>query len=512
MNSRTEKCILVVLDGWGHREESTDNAIAAARTPHWDALWSDCPHSLLDASGSAVGLPDGQMGNSEVGHSTLGAGRVLWQSLARVDRAVTDGSLAANPELQALVRGVAERGQRLHLFGLLSDGGVHSHVRHLHALIRAIRQHGAPELVFHAILDGRDVPPRSAAAHIADTQAVLAEAGYGPIADITGRYWAMDRDNRWERTARAWALYADGQAEHLAATADKALEDAYQRGESDEFIAPTSVHPAPVADGDALLFANFRADRMRQIVSAFCPDSADQPVDFERSSRPRNLDILTLTEYQPGLPVRVAFAAEEVNQSFGEVLAEQGKSQLRIAETEKFAHVTYFFSCGHNRPFEGEQRALIASPKVATYDLEPQMSAVEITDRLEGEIESGDWHFALCNYANGDMVGHTGKMDATVQAVECLDSCLGRLQRAARAHGAHLLITADHGNCEQMLDRTEGQAHTAHTANPVPLVYSGPAPVQLVPTGGLADIAPTLLALMGLKAPAEMTGRSLLDD
>lgn len=504
------RCLLLVLDGWGHADTSEHNAIAQAQTPLWDALWNEHPHSLLTASGAAVGLPDGQMGNSEVGHSTLGAGRVLWQSLARLDHAVAQGELQQNRQLIELMGGVKQSGKRLHLFGLLSDGGVHSHENHLHALVQMARQVGLKDLAVHAILDGRDVLPRSAATPLKRMEDALARTGYTPIADITGRYWAMDRDNRWERTTRAMALYCRGEAgapKHKSALA--ALAAAYARDESDEFVAPTVVHPALVRDGDALLFANFRADRMRQLVQGFCSDDAAQQCGL-KGDRPHPADILTMTEYQPDLPVRVAFTTEKVPEGLGEVLANGGHRQLRIAETEKFAHVTYFFSCGQNQPFDGEKRILIPSEKVATYDLKPQMSAPAITDEVEREIAEGDWRFGLCNFANGDMVGHTGNMKATIAAVECLDTCMGRILRAATKHNVHLCITADHGNCEQMYDSGSEQSHTAHTLNPVPFVYRGEREVRLEATGGLADVAPTLMELMDVPVPKAMSGRSLL--
>lgn len=507
--SDAQKTVLVVLDGWGHSEEREHNAIARADTPHWDALWKDCPRSLLQASGADVGLPDGQMGNSEVGHSTMGAGRVLWQSLARIDSAVAQDGFATNEQIVALLQGVKQRSGALHLMGLVSDGGVHSHVNHLLTLIQLARQTGVGELVVHAILDGRDVPPRSAEASLQRVEQMLEQCDYRPIADLVGRYWAMDRDRRWDRTERGWKLYTA--AEGIAAgSAVEALRRAYDEGQSDEFVEPMVCGaPAPVRDGDALLLFNFRTDRMRQLASAFCAKDFE---GFARLGRPELADTLTLTEYQPGLPVRVAFAPEAVTAGLGEVLAEQGLGQLRIAETEKFAHVTYFFSCGREEPFAGEIREMIPSPQVATYDLAPEMSALQITQQLEQQMRGGDWRFAVCNFANGDMVGHTGKLDAAVRAVGCIDDCLGKLRQVAAEVGANLCITADHGNCEAMRDHGNAQAHTAHTLNPVPFVYSGPTPLRLRPEGGLADVAPTLLRLMGLEQPAEMTGRPLVED
>ncbi|MGI9345613.1 MAG: 2,3-bisphosphoglycerate-independent phosphoglycerate mutase [Gammaproteobacteria bacterium] len=502
------KAVLIVLDGWGISRHTANNAIAQAQTPHWDHLWQYCPHSLLAASGHAVGLPEGQMGNSEVGHSTLGAGRVLWQSLAKVDQALVGHGFAETASILSAMDTAKTQGRCLHLFGLLSDGGVHSHVRHLQALVRLARAREVPNLAVHAILDGRDVAPRSALKHIQQMNRWLAQFGYQPICDVVGRYWAMDRDNNWERTARAWALYVKGEAAAEAESAEKALAQAYAADTSDEFIEPVKIRAAPVQAGDILLFANFRADRMRQLVGAFC---SEVQVGFDRTPRIK-AQCWTMTEYQSDLPVEVVFPPEQVCDSLGEVLQQQSLKQLRIAETEKFAHVTYFFSCGREKEFEGEQRILMPSPSVATYDLKPEMSAVEITDQLVTQIESGDWQFALCNFANGDMVGHTGDIQAAIKAVECLDQCLGRIRSAALHHQVHLLITADHGNLEQMMDHANNQPHTAHTLNPVPLVYCGCDPEQnrkLRVEGTLADVAPTLLALWGIRQPEAMTGRSL---
>ena len=506
--------VLIVLDGWGVRAEPQHNAIHAARTPHWDALWRG-PSTLLDASGERVGLPPGQMGNSEVGHMNIGAGRVVHQDLTRIDHAVAAGALAENPALSQAMAASAERGATLHILGLLSPGGVHSHEDQIAALAEAAaaaaaagkRRRGGAKLRLHAFLDGRDTPPKSAAASLRRFEARFP----GVIASITGRYYAMDRDARWQRTERAWRLLADGDTPWRFPFPLTALEAAYARGETDEFVQPSAVQAsgAPgtaIADGDAVVFMNFRADRARQLSRAFLDAEFD---GFRRRARPRLSAFVTLTRYADDLPAQVAFAPERVDDSLGEVLARRGMTQLRLAETEKYAHVTYFFSGRRETPFAGEDRVLVPSPQVATYDLAPQMSAGEVTDKLVNAIAGGIHDCIVCNYANGDMVGHTGDFAAAVRAVETVDECLGRVWEALRRHGGQALITADHGNAERMLDASTNQPHTAHTSSFVPLVYAGPQRVRFVAEGALSDVAPTLLALMGMEAPPSMTGRSL---
>ena len=511
-DSQKKTTVLIILDGWGHREEVKDNAIANGNTPVWDRLWRDAPHTLVSGSGLDVGLPAGQMGNSEVGHMSLGAGRVIYQNITRIDQAISDGSFNQNPAYTSAIDKAVSNGGAVHLFGLLSPGGVHSHEDQIFAAIRLAAQRGAKKVYLHAFLDGRDTPPRSAGPSLEKAQALFTELGCGHVASICGRYYAMDRDNRWERVEPAYRLLTEGVAEHNASSATAALDAAYQRDENDEFVLPTVVAPegaAPVtvADGDAVLFMNFRADRAREMTRAFVDDEFD---GFKRQVRPALADFVTTTEYAADIPANCAFPPEALSNVLGDYLAQQGKTQLRIAETEKYAHVTFFFSGGREALFPGEDRELIPSPDVATYDLQPEMSAPEVTDKLVAAIASGKYDLIVCNYANGDMVGHTGVYDAAVQAVQALDVCLGRVEQALLEVGGQALVTADHGNCEQMLDYQSGQHHTQHTTEMVPLVYIGHNAIQLDPRGGiLADIAPTLLGLMNLPQPAEMTGRNL---
>ena len=492
--------LLVVLDGWGHAPPATDNAIHVARTPHWDRLWNGSPGTLISGSGRDVGLPRGQMGNSEVGHMTLGAGRVVHQDLSRIDLAIEDGTFAANPVLTAAIQ--KAKSGRLHVLGLLSPGGVHSHEDQIAALIEMAERAGV-EVRLHAFLDGRDTPPRSAGPSL--------ERFGDHVASICGRYYAMDRDARWERVRAAYDMLTGASVSHWAKDATAGLEAAYERGESDEFVRPTMARDFPlgghVRDGDVVVFMNFRADRARQLTRAFVADDFD---GFPRAARPRLADFVTLTRYADDIPARCAFEPQAVRNSFGECIAGLGMRQLRIAETEKYAHVTFFFSGGRERPFDGEDRVLVPSPLVATYDLKPEMSAPEVTERLVAAIEARSHDAIVCNYANADMVGHTGDFDAAVRAVEAVDACLGRVVAAVEATGGHCLITADHGNAERMRDSATGDPHTAHTSERVPLVYAGPDPIRLDDGGTLADVAPTLLDLMGLAAPAEMRGRSLL--
>lgn len=504
---------LIILDGWGYREETRDNAIANATTPVWDRLWQEAPHTLVSGSGLDVGLPEGQMGNSEVGHMSLGSGRVIYQNITLIDKAIADGSFNNNAAYTTAIDKAIAAGGAVHLFGLLSEGGVHSHQDHIFAAARLAAQRGARRVYLHAFLDGRDTPPRSAGPSLEKAESLFAELGCGRVASITGRYYAMDRDNRWERVEPAYRLLTEGKAEFQASSAAAALEAAYEREENDEFVLPTLIcpdgeAPATVSDGDTVLFMNFRSDRAREMTRAFVDDDFD---GFARGARPQLEDFVTTTQYAADIEAVCAFPPEQLDNVLGDVLAQRGLTQLRIAETEKYAHVTFFFSGGREEPFPGEDRELIPSPDVATYDLQPEMSAPEVTDKLVAAIASGKYDLIVCNYANGDMVGHTGDYDAAIKAVETLDDCLGRVEAALLQAGGQALVTADHGNCEQMMDYESGQHHTQHTTEHVPLVYIGDKPLSLDPKGGiLADIAPTLLALMDQPQPEEMTGRNLV--
>lgn len=501
--------VLLILDGWGHREEREDNALALANLPHWHALLASHPHTLIHTEGCHVGLPDGQMGNSEVGHMNLGAGRVVYQDLTRIDAAIEDGSFFHNAGLLAACAAARENATTLHLLGLLSPGGVHSHEDHLFAMIDLARREGVERVAVHAFLDGRDMPPRSAAASLSRLQNACDQVGNARIASVSGRYYAMDRDHRWKRVRKAWDAIVEGQAVHHADDAAAALAAAYERGENDEFVVPTVIgQPSPMADGDAAVYMNFRADRARQLVAAFvAPD-----FDGFTARRPALSCFVCLTEYDATLPAKVAFGPEDLHNTLGEVLADNGLRQLRIAETEKYAHVTFFFSGGREEPYAGETRILVPSPDVATYDLQPEMSCPEVTRELVAAIRSGNIDVAICNIANPDMVGHSGKLEAAIKAVEAVDVAIGAVVAAVCEVGGALLVTADHGNVEMMRDPVTGEPHTSHTAGPVPLVYVGPRSADLCPGGSLRDIAPTLLDLLDLPRPAEMTGRSLLTD
>ena len=505
--------VLIILDGWGHREETRDNAIANAHTPVWDRLWNEAPHTLISASGPDVGLPEGQMGNSEVGHMSLGSGRIIYQNSTRIDRAIADGSFDDNPVYTAAIDAAAARGGAVHVLGLLSPGGVHSDERQLFAALRLASRRGAEQVFLHAFLDGRDTPPRSARASLERAEAVFAELGTGRIASLCGRYFAMDRDQRWDRVEKAYNLLTDGDTNHRATSAAAGLEAAYARDESDEFVAPTVItdaggSAARIEDGDTVLFMNFRADRARELSRALTDPAFD---GFRRRVQPRLAAFVQTTEYAADIDAPCAFPPKAPANGLGEYLAGRGRRQLRIAETEKYAHVTFFFSGGREDEYDGETRVLVPSPDVATYDLAPAMNAPEVTERLVEAIGSGAYDLIVCNYANGDMVGHTGSYEAAVAAVEALDACLGRVEVAVLEAGGRALVTADHGNCEQMMDYESGQQHTQHTTDLVPLVYIGAAPVTLDPAGGiLADVAPTLLDLMDLPKPAEMTGHSLV--
>ena len=506
--SRPRPVVLLILDGWGHREAPEDNALAQADLPNWRRLWAGEPHTLVHTEGRHVGLPDGQMGNSEVGHMNLGAGRIVYQDLTRIDAAIEDDSFFANPELLAACAAARDGNGTLHVMGLLSPGGVHSHERHLFAMLELARRERVPRVALHAFLDGRDTPPRSARPSLAAIDAACREVGNARIATVGGRYFAMDRDKRWDRVRKAWDAIVEGEAAHDAADAVAALDAAYARGENDEFATPTTIGGGvPMRDGDAVVFMNFRADRARQLTAAFVAPGFD---GFD-ARRPRLSRFTCLTEYDATLPAPVAFAPDDLRDTLGEVLAAAGLSQLRIAETEKYAHVTFFFSGGRESPYDGEQRILIPSPKVATYDLQPEMSCPELTERLVGAIRQGTFDVVVCNIANPDMVGHTGDLQAAILAAEAVDRAIGEIEAAVREAGGALLVTADHGNLEMMRDPETGQAHTAHTVGPVPLVYVGSRPAKLRSGGALRDIAPTVLDLLGLPRPDAMSGRSLLD-
>ncbi|MGD8743376.1 MAG: 2,3-bisphosphoglycerate-independent phosphoglycerate mutase [Granulosicoccaceae bacterium] len=505
--------LLVILDGWGYSETSESNAIAAANKPVWDALWENYPHTLIRGSGAQVGLPAEQMGNSEVGHLNLGAGRIVYQEFTRVSRSIKTGSFFKNHTLTDAVDKAIETGKAVHILGLLSPGGVHSHEEHLQAMARLAVERGAPHVYLHAFLDGRDTPPKSAETSIKTMEGLFGELGNGRIASIIGRYYSMDRDHRWPRIQASYDLITQGKAEFTAETASEALEQAYQRGESDEFVKATAIvpqgeQPVRVNDGDIVVFMNFRSDRARQITRPFIEDDFD---GFEREVRPKLGQFVSLTEYKDDFDIPVAFPPERLSNVFGAYISNLGLRQLRIAETEKYAHVTFFFNGGEETPFEGEDRILVNSPDVATYDLQPEMNAPELTDRLVEAIESKQYDTIICNYANPDMVGHSGNFDATVKAIEALDVCLGRIKQALDKVGGEMLITADHGNAELMRGEDTGQAHTAHTTNPVPLIYVG-RPAQFeIDHGALSDVAPTMLYLMGLKQPNEMNGKILLE-
>jgi 2,3-bisphosphoglycerate-independent phosphoglycerate mutase len=504
---RRKPLLLMILDGWGYREEQDGNAIAMADTPCWDKLWGNDPHCLIETSGEAVGLPAGQMGNSEVGHMNIGAGRIVFQDFSRIENAIADESFFANPRLCAAIDAAAESGGGVHIMGLLSPGGVHSHTDHFLATVRLAATRGARAITVHAFLDGRDTPPRSADGSIASMQELLDTVEGASFGTVTGRYYAMDRDKRWDRVEKAYRAIALGAADHRAASALQALEQAYERGENDEFVQPTVIGGAPgVQDGDTVIFVNFRADRARELTMAF----VSEPFDGFPREKPNLAAFVCMTEYMAGLPVSVAYPPETLPRLLGEVLADRGLTQLRIAETEKYAHVTFFFNGGREEPFPGEERLLIPSPKVATYDLQPAMSAPELTIRLVEAIHSGNYDVIVCNVANPDMVGHTGVLDAAIEAVGAVDECLDAVSAAIDAVGGEMLITADHGNIEQMTDPASGQAHTAHTTNAVPLVFHG-RPARMAGRGSLRDLAPTMLALLGLPQPPEMTGRPLLE-
>jgi 2,3-bisphosphoglycerate-independent phosphoglycerate mutase len=504
--------VLVILDGWGVNSNPQDNAIAAADKPVWDNLVKTCPYVTLGASGEAVGLPQGQMGNSEVGHLNLGAGRIVYQQITRIDKDIREDGVKSNPALKDLASKVKASGGKIHLWGLLSDGGVHSHQNHLHAFLDFFKASGvSPDKVFvHTVLDGRDTPPRSAEGYLKALEKKLSDDKCGRVATVSGRYYAMDRDKRWERVLLAWKIYIEG-AGLVSSSSLEALKTAYDRNENDEFVTPTVIteQGRPLAlmeDGDGVLFFNFRPDRGREICQALVMPEFN---GFVRSKTPK-LEAVCLSQYDKSFGLPVAYPPQELKNILTQVVSGAGKRQLRIAETEKYAHVTFFFNGQVEAPYPNEDRVLIPSPKVATYDLQPEMSAYAVTDRVIQEIGRGIYDMIILNFANCDMVGHTGVMEAAVKAVQSVDTCLGEVLKAVAKAGGEALVTADHGNAELMKDPVTHQPHTAHTTNPVPLIYSGPRRLTLAKDGVLADVAPTILNLMGLPVPSDMDGRCLI--
>ena len=512
MTESKKPLLLLILDGYGHNEQQKYNAAYAAKTPVLDDLWKNSPHSLIGTSGPAVGLPEGQMGNSEVGHVTLGSGRVVHQNLSRINNSIENGDFFSNSTYTKAIDKVVNSDKAVHIFGLLSAGGVHSHENHINNIIKLAAQRGAKKVYLHAFLDGRDTPPRSAEESLRATESIFLDLGVGRIASISGRFYAMDRDKRWERLEIVYNMLTEKHSKYNADSAIEALKNSYEYSESDEFILPTKICsktqiPVTIDDGDVVIFMNFRPDRARQITNAFVDDNF---IGFTRNKRPLLASFITTTEYSEDVKVPVAFPSVNIYNSLGEHLSKLGKTQLRIAETEKYAHVTFFFSGGQESLFDGESRILIPSPKVATYDLMPEMSARELTEKLIAAINSKDFDAIICNYANCDQVGHSGVFDAAAEAVEVVDECIGKLLLAIQSVGGQCLITADHGNVEKMFDEETGQAHTQHTTLPVPLIYVGEQKINLLQNGALSDIAATILTLMDLPQPKEMTGQSLV--
>ena len=506
---------LLILDGYGV-EATESSAVAAANTPVWDRLLSQNPNARIQTSGMAVGLPDGQMGNSEVGHMNIGAGRIVYQNLTRITKAIEDGDFFDNPVLVKAIDAAVSNGKAVHLMGLLSPGGVHSHEDHIFALAEMAVKRGAKQVFLHAILDGRDMPPRSAEASLQAADAKFAELGCGAVASVVGRYFAMDRDNRWDRVQQAYDAMTLGQGKHSAESATAALEAAYARDENDEFVAATVITDTQgvplgvVSEGDTLICANFRPDRAREITRCFVEGESFD--GFERQATPALADFVMLTEYAADIPASCAYPPQPISNDLGAYLASINRTQLRIAETEKYAHVTFFFNGGAEAVYPGEDRILVQSPDVATYDLQPEMSLPEVADKLCEAIRSGKYDLIVSNFANGDMVGHTGKFDAAVKACEAVDAALEKVLAAMAEVGGETLITADHGNVELMVDPKSGQPHTSHTTWPVALIYDGPRNETLkLRDGALCDLAPTLLKLMDLPQPSEMTGQALAD-
>lgn len=502
---------LIILDGFGIREEVHGNAVKQAHKPNFDRYWNEYPHNLLTASGEAVGLPEGQMGNSEVGHTNIGAGRIVYQDLTRIDLAVKNDEIKDNPAIQHAIEHVKKHDSALHLFGLLSDGGVHSHINHMFALLKIAAEHGLKKVYVHAFTDGRDVGQRSAETYVRQTLEKFAEYGVGAIATISGRYYAMDRDRRWDRVEKAYRAITYGEGEKFTDPL-KVIQESYAKEIYDEFIVPAVItdedgNPVgTVKDNDAIIFYNFRPDRAIQLSTVFTNDEFDE-FDVGKG-HPKNLYFVTMTEYSDAVKAEIAFPPQELVNTLGEVLAKHGLKQLRIAETEKFPHVTYFMNGGRHEEFPGESRILINSPKVPTYDLKPEMSAYEVTDALLKEIEEEKHDVIILNYANPDMVGHSGKLEPSIKAVEAVDECLGKVVDLILEKGGTCIVTADHGNSEEVLT-ADGKAMTAHTTNPVPVIITE-KDIEVRDGGILADLAPTILDLVGIKQPKEMTGKSLI--
>lgn len=510
-NTRPKPIALIILDGFGCRHESDANAIAAAQTPHWQQMLKDGTYTEISGSGTCVGLPDNQMGNSEVGHLNIGAGRIVQQDLTRIDAAIADGSFYKDPTLLQALKQAKQNNKAIHIMGLLSPGGVHSHEQHLFAMITMAGMQDVNNIYVHAFLDGRDTPPQSAESSLQQLEHVC-QQNDARIVSLIGRFYAMDRDKRWDRVKTAYELLVQGKAEFHADSATGALQLAYARGETDEFVKATAIHgshaPAiTMQDGDIIIFMNFRADRARELTQAFI-----EP-DFAGFHKERIINLggfICLSEYDVRFKLPVVFQSMPLNNIFADVISRAGLTQLRIAETEKYAHVTFFFNGGVEQPFPGEDRILIPSPKVATYDLQPEMSARELTDKLVAAIENQQYDVIICNFANPDMVGHSGNLPATIKAIETIDECLGRIRTALAKTGGEMIITADHGNAEMMFDPATGQPHTAHTNNLVPFLFIGRKAEITNTNGKLSDISPTLLTLLGLPTPPDMTGKSLL--
>ena len=507
----TKLAALIILDGFACREETHGNAVAQANKPNFDRYWNKYPHSTLHVSGESVGLPEGQMGNSEVGHLNIGAGRIVYQSFTRINRAIKDGSFFKNKAFLEAIEQVKEKDSALHLFGLLSDGGVHSHIDHLFALLKLAKQHGLQKVYVHAFLDGRDVGPQTALQYIGDTEKEMEKLGVGKFATVSGRYYAMDRDRRWQRVKLAYDAITNGIGPRFN-SAEAVVHESYEKEVYDEFVLPSVIMNekgeavGPIHDDDAIIFYNFRPDRAIQLSLSYTDENFDK---FDRGKRKLdNIKFVQMTEYSDMIKAPIAFETLDLTNTLGEVLSKNNLKQLRIAETEKYPHVTYFISGGREEEFPGEKRILIDSPKVATYDLKPEMSAYEVTDALLEELEKEELNAIILNYANPDMVGHSGKLEPTIKAIEAVDECLGKVVDKILDMGGEVIITADHGNSDEVIT-SDGKPMTAHTTNPVPVIVTRPG-ITLRDDGILADLAPTMLDLLGIEQPKEMTGKSLI--